>query len=71
MGRAPSEWLRNLGFDRIASMRKWNITFVIRKVAMDFLRLARLKEMLVIGGHTAKLLADDLEFRTENQFHDG
>lgn len=38
---------------------------------MDFLRLARLKEMLVIGGHTAKLLADDLEFRTENQFHDG
>lgn len=49
MGRARSEWLRNLGFDQTVLMRERNITFVIRKVAVDFLRPARLEDMLIVG----------------------
>jgi len=48
MSRARSEWLRSLGFNQVASMHKQRITFVIKKIAVDFLRPARLEDMLTV-----------------------
>jgi len=47
--RARTEWLRSLGYDQTALARREQVVFVVRSVAVEFLRPARLDDQLSIG----------------------
>ena len=49
MERARSEWLRDLGFNRIVRMREQRVAFAIKNIAVDFIRPVRLEDMLIVG----------------------
>nr|VFJ59907.1 MAG: 4-hydroxybenzoyl-CoA thioesterase/acyl-CoA thioester hydrolase [Candidatus Kentron sp. FW] len=62
MGRARAEWLRSLGFDQVMWMREERVTFVIRKIAVDFLRPARLEDMVTVGARLQNFGQASLDF---------
>ncbi|MBT8420370.1 MAG: tol-pal system-associated acyl-CoA thioesterase [Gammaproteobacteria bacterium] len=65
MSRVRSEWLRSLGFDQAASMRDERVTFAVRSVTMDFLRPARLDDLLMVGATLQSFGRASLNFDQE------
>ncbi len=47
--RARTEWLRHLGFDHQALARQHRVLFIVTAVAIDFLRPARLDDMVAVS----------------------
>jgi acyl-CoA thioester hydrolase len=47
--RARTEWLRHLGFDHQALARNHRAAFIVTSVVADFLKPARLDEMLAVS----------------------
>jgi acyl-CoA thioester hydrolase len=63
MERARSEWLSSLGFEVAALEREHGVAFAVRRVAIDYLRPARLGDRLdvtfaVVSIGKASLVAD-------------
>jgi acyl-CoA thioester hydrolase len=54
MERARSEWLRSLGFEQTTLIEAHGVVFVVRSVAVDYLRPARFNDLLAV---TARLEA--------------
>ena len=51
MERARTEWLRTLGFEQSQLVREQGLGFVARSVSIDYLKPARLDDMLdVVSG---------------------
>jgi acyl-CoA thioester hydrolase len=48
MERARTEWLRSLGFEQTTLMHEHNIVFVVRSLAVDYLRPAVFNDALQI-----------------------
>ncbi|MDB5811243.1 MAG: 4-hydroxybenzoyl-CoA thioesterase [Betaproteobacteria bacterium] len=48
MERARTEWLRALGFEQTALMSEHNIVFVVRSIALEFLRPALFNDALEV-----------------------
>lgn len=53
--RARTEWLRAIGRDHAAMGRDLGVMFVVRSVALDYLKPARLDDLLTIGVEVEKL----------------
>jgi len=49
MERARTEWLRALGFEQTTLMHEHNVVFVVRSVAVEFLRPARFNDALDVA----------------------
>jgi acyl-CoA thioester hydrolase len=49
MERARTEWLRALGFEQTALSDEHNVVFVVRALAIEFLRPARFNDLLEIA----------------------
>jgi acyl-CoA thioester hydrolase len=49
MERARSEWLRALGFDQNRLREEQGIVFVVRQATIDYLKPARLDDLLMIS----------------------
>lgn len=47
--RARTEWLRHLGFDHQALARNHKVVFVVFSMAIDFLKPARLDDMVAVS----------------------
>jgi acyl-CoA thioester hydrolase len=47
--RARTEWLRHLGFDHQALARDHRMVFIVSAIHVDFLKPARLDEMLAVS----------------------
>ena len=47
--RARTEWLRHLGFDHQALARNHRVVFIVSSVVADFLKPARLDDMLSVS----------------------
>lgn len=47
--RARTEWMRHLGFDHQALARNHRIVFVVTQAAVDFVKPARLDDMVVVS----------------------
>ena len=61
--RARTEWLRSLGVEQRAWGREAGLAFVVRRVAVDFLRPARLDDSLQVSIHAVRLGACVVEVR--------
>lgn len=48
MERARTEWLRSLGFEQTTLMHEHNVVFVVRSLAVEYLRPAVLNDALEI-----------------------
>ncbi|MDR1709287.1 MAG: YbgC/FadM family acyl-CoA thioesterase, partial [Candidatus Accumulibacter sp.] len=46
--RGRAEWLRWLGFDQVDLLRELGLAFVVRRVALDYLKPARLDDELSV-----------------------
>jgi acyl-CoA thioester hydrolase len=53
--RARTEWLRSLGVEQGALGREAGVAFVVRRLAVDFLRPARLDDALDVDIHAVRL----------------
>jgi len=53
--RARTEWLRHLGFDHQALARNHRTVFVVSSMAVDFLKPARLDDMVAVSVHLESL----------------
>jgi acyl-CoA thioester hydrolase len=49
MERARTEWLRSLGFEQLKLSRDHNLVFVVRALAIEFLRPALFNDLLEAG----------------------
>lgn len=49
MERARTEWLRSLGFEQLTLSRDHNLVFVVRALAVEFLRPALFNDLLEAG----------------------
>ncbi len=47
--RARTEWLRHLGFDHQALARQHRVVFIVTSVAIDFVKPARLDDMVAVS----------------------
>ena len=47
--RCRSEWLRTIGYDQGALLRDPGIAFVVRSVAVDYLKPARLDDLVTVS----------------------
>jgi acyl-CoA thioester hydrolase len=61
--RARTEWLRSLGVEQCALGREAGVAFVVRRLAVDFLRPARLDDALDVDIHAVRLGAAVVEMR--------
>jgi tol-pal system-associated acyl-CoA thioesterase len=59
--RARTEWLRCLGFDQSALASRFGIVFVVRSIAAEFLRPARLDDQLDVSVSIGELGASVVE----------
>jgi acyl-CoA thioester hydrolase len=48
MERARTEWLRALGFEQITLAREYNVVFVVRSLAIEYLRPALFNDALEV-----------------------
>jgi acyl-CoA thioester hydrolase len=46
MERARTEWLRSVGFGQAELKNKWNVIFVVRNIAIQYVRSARFDDAL-------------------------
>jgi acyl-CoA thioester hydrolase len=61
--RARTEWLRARGFDQRELAQRLGIAFVVRAIALEFLRPARLDDELAVGVVLAGSSAATIELR--------
>jgi acyl-CoA thioester hydrolase len=60
--RARTEWLRSLGWDQGTLANEYGVLFVVRSAALDFLRPARLDDVLRVEVAVAATGAATIEF---------
>ena len=60
--RARTEWLRHLGYEQDALMRKSGILFAVRRVEIDYLSPARLDDSLIVQAEIAVASKASLTF---------
>lgn len=65
MERARTEWLRALGFEQDELSRNQNVVFAVRAVRVDYLRPARLNDMLEITVALGRIGSASLVFAQE------
>jgi acyl-CoA thioester hydrolase len=53
--RARTEWLRHLGFDHLELARNHEAVFVVSSIAVDFLKPARLDDLVTVSVHLESL----------------
>jgi len=61
--RCRSEWLREIGHDQADLLREPGIAFVVRSVNLEFLKPARLDELLSVSLEVEKISRSQLFFR--------
>ena len=61
--RCRSEWLREIGHDQADLLREPGIAFVVRSVSLEFLKPARLDELLSVSLEVDKISRSQLFFR--------
>ncbi|MDR0378920.1 MAG: tol-pal system-associated acyl-CoA thioesterase [Candidatus Accumulibacter sp.] len=61
--RGRTEWLRALGVDQAALLRDSGIAFVVRDASLEFLKPARLDDLLTVGLEIEKLTRSQIFFR--------
>ena len=61
--RCRTEWLRAIGHDQADLLRDPGIAFVVRSVNVEYLKPARLDEMLWVGLEVEKITKSQIFFR--------
>ncbi len=61
--RCRTEWLRDIGHDQVDLARDPGIAFVVRSVSLDYLKPARLDEMLSVSLEVEKITRSQIFFR--------
>lgn len=61
--RCRTEWLRQIGHDQRDLARDHNLVFVVRNINIDYLRPARLDDLLDVGLEVDKLGRSQVVFR--------
>lgn len=61
--RCRSEWLRSIGHDQTELLRDPGIAFVVRSVSLEFLKPARLDELLSVSLEVEKITRSQIFFR--------
>ena len=61
--RCRTEWLREIGHDQSDLMQTPGIAFVVRSVNLEYLKPARLDEMLSVGLEVEKITRSQIFFR--------
>ena len=69
--RARTEWLRHLGFDHQVLAREHEVSFIVSSLAIDYLKPARLDDMVAVSVHLESLgkvrCVFDQEIRREDE----
>ena len=61
--RCRTEWLREIGHDQADLLRDPGIAFVVRSVSLEYLKPARLDEMLSVSLEVEKITKSQIFFR--------
>ena len=61
--RCRTEWLREIGHEQADLLRDPGIAFVVRSVALEYLKPARLDELLSVGLEVEKITRSQIFFR--------
>ena len=61
--RCRTEWLRDVGHDQADLLRDQGIAFVVRSVSLEYLKPARLDEMLSVSLEVEKITRSQIFFR--------
>jgi len=61
--RCRSEWLREIGHDQADLLREPGIAFVVRSVSLEYLKPARLDDLLSVSLEVEKISRSQLFFR--------
>ncbi len=61
--RCRTEWLRSIGHDQSDLLRDPGIAFVVRSVALDYLKPARLDDLLTVSLEVEKITRSQIFFR--------
>ncbi len=61
--RCRTEWLRSIGHDQAELLRDPGIAFVVRSVNLEYLKPARLDDMLWVGLEVEKITKSQIFFR--------
>ena len=73
--RCRTEWLREIGHDQADLLRDPGIAFVVRSVSLEYLKPARLDDLLSVGLEVEKITKSQIFFRQhvrrQNQTVDG
>jgi len=62
MERARTEWLRNLGFEQNNLAAEFQIVFVVRKIAIDYLAPGRFDDQIIVLSRVNRLGKVSIEF---------
>ncbi len=62
MERARTEWLRRIGYEQDALAEQVGILFVVRKIAIDYIRPAKFNDEVTVVSSIARLGRASLEF---------
>ena len=60
--RCRSEWLRAVGFDQSDLLRDPGIAFVVRSVAVDYLKPARLDDVVIVSLEVERITKSQIFF---------
>lgn len=71
MERARTEWLRSLGFGHKILEREYKILFVVKNLAIDYIKPARLDDMLTVTSQLATLRKASMVFKQKINNEDG
>ncbi|WP_301102220.1 tol-pal system-associated acyl-CoA thioesterase [Propionivibrio sp.] len=61
--RCRTEWLREIGHEQADLLRDQGIAFVVRSVSLEYLKPARLDEMLSVGLEVERITKSQIFFR--------
>jgi acyl-CoA thioester hydrolase len=61
MERARTEWLRALGFEQTDLIERYNVVFVVRALAIEYMRAARFNDGLRVTVELIKVGAGHIE----------
>ena len=61
--RCRTEWLREIGHDQADLLRDPGIAFVVRSVSLEYLKPARLDELVSVGLEVEKITKSQIFFR--------
>ncbi len=61
--RCRTEWIRHVGFDQSALAREARIAFMVRNASCEYLKPARLDDLLAVGLEVEKLGRAQVVFR--------